>query len=73
MPADALNARAMNVRGRVSPQKLKVCKSVLHELFLADGGQQPKMRPGWYRRGGVRYKQHMVYQVLVPNKIQNKN
>ena len=33
MPANALNARAMNVRGRVSPHKLKVCKSVLHDFF----------------------------------------
>ena len=29
-----------------------------------DGGKQPKMRPGWYRSGGLKFKQHMVYQVF---------
>ena len=26
------------------------------------GGKQPHMRPGWYKRNGFRFVQHMVYQ-----------
>ena len=26
------------------------------------GGKQPRMRPGWYLRNGVRFKQHMVFE-----------
>ena len=52
MPADALNARAMNVRGRVSPQKLKVCKSVLHELFFGRWWSAAKDAPWLVQEGG---------------------
>ena len=26
------------------------------------GGKQPLMRPGWFVKSGVRFKQHMVYE-----------
>ena len=26
------------------------------------GGKQPKMRPGWFVRNGLRFKQHMVFE-----------
>ena len=26
------------------------------------GGKQPIMRPGWYRRGNLKFKQHMVFE-----------
>ena len=77
MPANALNARAMNVRGRVSPHKLKVCKSVLHDFFWGDGGEQPKMRPGRYRRGG--FNSHSTwftrsyFQIKSKTKTDNSN
>ena len=30
--------------------------------MYALGGKQPLMRPGWYRRGCLKIKQHMVFQ-----------
>lgn len=31
-------------------------------LICFSGGKQPKMRAGYYRRGPLKIKQHMVYQ-----------
>ena len=38
------------------------CKD-LRKMNVSPGGKQPKMRPGWYyTKGGLRIKQHMVFQ-----------
>ena len=33
-----------------------------HNMNVRPGGKQPCMRPGWYRRGGVRWRQSMVFE-----------
>ena len=65
MPEDALNARRMNVKGE------NISLLSVFWNFLTDGGKQPFMRPGWFRRGSLRGKfiQHMVYQVFIHQSI----
>ena len=65
MPEDALNARKMNVKGE------NISLLSVFWNFLTDGGKQPLMRPGWFRRGSLRGKfiQHMVYQVFIHQSI----
>ena len=31
------------------------------KMNVKPGGKQPKMRPGWYTKNGIKFKQHMVY------------
>ena len=33
-----------------------------NSMTVKPGGLQPRMRPGWYRKGGVRFKQSMVFE-----------
>ena len=35
------------------------------QIIVTDGGKQPLMRPGYYYRANLKFKQHMVYQVFV--------
>ena len=35
---------------------------VAHHMNVKPGGLQPRMRPGWYMRGGVKIQQSMVFE-----------
>ena len=33
-----------------------------NNMNVRPGGKQPRMRPGWYKRGGARWRQSMVFE-----------